>query len=275
MLTILQGSDLHFGKPHLPGVARSFIEAVHEVAPDVITLVGDFTQRAKVSEYRQVRDLLATLPDVPVVVTPGNHDVPLYRIHERLLSPYRNYRRYVSSKLDTVTRVTGAVFVALHSSSPRRRIVNGTITRGQLDLLARIFQEAPEEEVRILVTHHPLAPPPDGGEDRLLPGNDWILDRLRDTRVDLVLGGHLHRSFSTCSSSVQVGHRGNGDIPIVHCGTATSSRGRMAEKGRNSFNVLKVAAGEIEVITHWFEEGSDRFVARASGMIPRSAVRHV
>ena len=275
MLTILQGSDLHFGKPHLPGVARSFVEAVHEVAPDVITLVGDFTQRAKVSEYRQVRDLLATLPDVPLVVTPGNHDVPLYRIHERLLSPYRNYRRYVSSKLDTVTRVTGAVFVALHSSSPRRRIVNGTITRGQLDLLARIFQEAPEEEVRILVTHHPLAPPPDGGEDRLLPGNDWILDRLRDTRVDLVLGGHLHRSFSTCSSSVQGGHRSNGDIPIVHSGTATSSRGRMAEKGRNSFNVLKVGAGEIEVITHWFEEGRDRFVARASTMIPRSTVRYV
>ena len=161
MLTILQGSDLHFGKPHLPGVARSFVEAVHEVAPDVITLVGDFTQRAKVSEYRQVRDLLATLPDVPLVVTPGNHDVPLDRIHERLLSPYRNYRRYVSSKLDTVTRVTGAIFVALHSSSPRRRIVNGTITRGQLDFLARIFQETQEEEVRILVTHHPLAPPPD------------------------------------------------------------------------------------------------------------------
>lgn len=275
MLTILQGSDLHFGKPHLPGVARAFIEAVHEVAPDVIALVGDFTQRAKVSEYRQVRELVATLPDVPVVVTPGNHDVPLYRIHERLLSPYRNYRRYVSSKLDTVTRVTGAVFVALHSSSPRRRIVNGTITRGQLDFLARIFQETQEDEVRILVTHHPLAPPPDGGEDRLLPGNDWILDRLRDTRVDLVLGGHLHRSFSTCSSSVQVGHRRNGDIPIVHSGTATSSRGRMAEKGRNSFNVLKVGAGEIEVITHWFEEGPGRFVARASTMIPRSTVRHV
>jgi hypothetical protein len=49
----------------------------------------------------------------------------------------------------------------------------------------------------------------------------------------------------------------------------------MGEKGRNSFNVLKVGVGEIEVIAHWFEEGRDRFVARASTMIPRSTVRHV
>lgn len=269
MLTILQGSDFHFGRPHLTHVAAGFLEVVREVAPDVIALAGDLTQRAKVSEFRQVRKYLATLPDVPVVVTPGNHDVPLYRVHERLLCPYRNYRRYVSSELDTVTRVEGAVFVALHSSSPRRRIVNGAISAGQLDFMARIFQESPEEEARVLVMHHPLAPPPDGGADRVLPGNDLVLDLLREMSVDLVLSGHLHRGFVTYSSKVRVGHRENGDIPIVHSGTATSNRGRMGEKGKNTLNVLKITAGEIEVVPHWFEEGPARFVPRAATTVPR------
>ena len=269
MLTILQGSDFHVGRPHLTHVAAGFLEAVREAASDVIVLAGDFTQRAKVREFRRARKYLETLPDVPVVVTPGNHDVPLYRVHERLLCPYRNYRRYVSSELDTVTRVEGAVFVALDSSSPRRRIVNGAISAGQLDFMARIFHESPEEEARVLVTHHPLAPPPDGGADRVLVGNDLVLDRLRDMRVDLVLSGHLHRSFVTYSSKVQVGHRGNGDIPIVHCGTTTSNRGRMAEKGKNTLNVLKISASEIEVVPHWFEEGPARFVARAATTVPR------
>lgn len=269
MLTILQGSDLHFGRPYLPDVATGFLEAAHDLAPDVIALAGDLTQRAKASEYRQARKYLETLPDVPIVVTPGNHDVPLYRIHERLFCPYHKYRRYVSSELDTVTRVEGAVFVALDSSSPRRRIVNGAISPGQLDFVARIFQESAEEEVRILVTHHPLAPPPDGGRGRVLPGNDLVLDRLRNMRADLVLSGHLHRSFVSYSSGVCGGHAGNREIPIVHSGTATSNRGRMAEKGRNSLNVLKICAGEIEVIPYWFEKGPARFVARASTMILR------
>ena len=110
MLTILQGSDLHYGKPHLARVAAAFHEAVRRAEPDVIVLAGDFTQRAKVREYRQARECLDTLPDVPVIVTPGNHDIPLYRVHERLINPLRNYRTYISSDLDSVTRVEGGGF---------------------------------------------------------------------------------------------------------------------------------------------------------------------
>ena len=79
MLTVLHGSDVHFGKPHRPSVATAFLEMVPTVAPDVIVLAGDFTQRAKVREYEQARTFLRQIQDVPVVVTPGNHDIPLYR----------------------------------------------------------------------------------------------------------------------------------------------------------------------------------------------------
>ena len=262
MLTILQGSDLHFGKPHLARVAAAFHEAVLRAEPDVIVLAGDFTQRAKVREYRQARECLDTLPDVPVVVTPGNHDVPLYRVHERIMHPLRNYRMYISSDLDSVTRVKGAVFVALCSAEPHRAIVNGRLRGRQLEFAARIFQECAPEDVRILVTHHALARPPDGGSDDILPGSGALLDSFREMGVDLILSGHLHRGYVVRSS-------GGGSV-IVHSGTAASDRGRMAERGRNSLNVLKIGAHEIVVTPHWFEEEQDRFVARA----PTSILRH-
>ena len=262
MLTLLHGSDVHFGRPHRPSVATAFLEMVRTVTPDVIVLAGDFTQRAKVREFEQARNFLRQLQDVPLVVTPGNHDIPLYRVVERLFAPFRNYRAVISEELDTVTRVGGAVLVALNSVEPHRGLVNGRIEDRQLRFLARIFQETFDADVRIVVTHHALAPPPDGGSDPTLPGGGVLLDRFRELGVDLVLSGHLHRGFVTRSSEVRPGHRGHGDIAIVHSGTAASSRGRVAEKGENSVNVLKVGIEKIEVIPHWFEKDRSEFVAR-------------
>ena len=123
MLKVLHGSDVHFGKPHRPSVATAFLEMVGTVAPDVIVLAGDFTQRAKVREYEQARTFLRQVQDVPVVVTPGNHDIPLYRVLERLFAPFRNYRAFISEELDTVTRVggSGSCGLELGGTSPRTR----------------------------------------------------------------------------------------------------------------------------------------------------------
>ncbi len=262
MLTVLHGSDVHFGKPHRPSVATGFLELARRVAPDVIVLAGDLTQRAKVREYEQARAFLREFKDVPVVVTPGNHDVPLYRVHERLFAPFRNYRAFISQELDTATRVGGAVFVTLNSADPHRALVNGRIEEHQIRFLARIFQETSGADVRIVVTHHALAPPPDGRSGAVIPRNESLLDRFRELGVDLILSGHLHRGFVTSSSEVRPDHRERGDIAIVHSGTATSSRGRAAEKGENSVNVLKIGTHSIEVIPYWFLKHGSGFVAR-------------
>ncbi len=269
MLTVLHGSDVHFGKHHRPNVATGLLELARLVAPDVIVFAGDLTQRAKVREYEQARAFLREFEDVPVVVTPGNHDVPLYRLHERLFAPFRNYRAFISQELDTATRVGGAVLVALSSADPHRGIVNGRINERQLRFLARIFQETSGADVRIVVTHHALAPPPDGGRDAVIPRNGFLLDRFRELGVDLILSGHLHRGFVTRSSQVRADHRDRGDIAIVHSGTAASNRGRAAEKGENTVNVLKIGAQGVEVIPYWFEKDGSEFLAREATTVGR------
>ena len=70
MLTILHGSDVHFGKPHRPSVAAGFLELARRVSPDVVVLAGDLTQRAKVREFEQAQAYLGEFGPAPVVVTP-------------------------------------------------------------------------------------------------------------------------------------------------------------------------------------------------------------
>ncbi len=273
MPTIVHGSDLHFGKPFRPEAAGAFRRAVDDLGPDLLVLSGDLTQRAKVREYEEARAFLRDLPDVPVVVTPGNHDVPLYRVWERILAPLRNYRRYVHHELDTVTRVAGATVVSLNSTAPFRAIVNGRIRDRQLRFAADAFRNAPDGDARILVAHHHLAPAPDYESDQLLPGYQRCLDAFVEMEVDLILGGHLHRWFVANSLDVRRGADGEGGIVIAHSGTTTSWRGRARERLGNSFNLVRVAAEHLEITRHMYVEEMNGFAPFSSHVFPRRGKR--
>jgi 3',5'-cyclic AMP phosphodiesterase CpdA len=273
MLTILHGSDLHFGKPFAEQVGEAFVKAAASLAPELVILSGDFTQRAKVHEYQAARDFLARLPDVPTVVTPGNHDVPLYRVLERIFDPYRNYREYISRELDTVTRVEGAVVVALNSAAPHSAITNGRIRRHQIELAARAFADAAEDEAKILVAHHHFAPAPDYEGDSQLPRARQILDAFSDMGVELILGGHLHRAYIGNSLDVYPGRDRTHGVVIVQSGTTTSRRGRAREQAKNSFNVVRLGKDHLEVTHYMYFEEIDGFAPFSMHAFPRRANR--
>lgn len=268
-LTILHGSDLHFGEPYRPDAGEAFLDAAHALDPDLVVVSGDLTQRAKRREYERARDYLDRLPDVPLVVTPGNHDVPLYRVFERLFAPHRNYTTYIRRRLDTVTRVDGAVVVALNSTAPRRAIVNGRIRDEQLFFAARAFEEADDGDARVLVAHHHLAPAPDYESDTTLPRSQEILDACYDMEVELILGGHLHRAYIGNSLDVYPGRDRRHGIVIVQSGTTTSHRGRAREEAKNSFNLIRMAEDHLE-ITHYMYFGAlERFAPFSMHAFPR------
>ncbi len=274
MLTILHGSDLHFGRPYRPSAGEAFLDAARAAAPDLIVISGDLTQRAKVREFEQARSFLDRLPDVPLVVTPGNHDVPLYRVLERMFSPFRNYRRHIQRELNTVTRVDGAVVVALSSAAPRRAIVNGHIGRDQVAFAREAFAEASQEAARILVAHHHLAPAPDYEDDTTLPRSRRILDHFSRMGVELVLGGHLHRAYIGNSLDVYPGQDREHGIVIVQSGTTTSQRGRAREKAKNSFNIVRLSEDHVEISHYMFFDDLDRFAPFSMHAFPRREDRY-
>lgn len=269
MLTLLHASDIHFGKPHDPEAMGAFLSFLGKASPDLIILAGDFTQRAKVREYEEARRFLQSLPDVPVVVTPGNHDVPLYRVFERLFAPLRNYREYISEELDTVTRIPGLTVVSLDSTAPHRTIVNGRLTDSQILYAASAFEESPKGDLRVLVAHHNLIPAPDFEPQQFLPGYQSHLSALGKMKVDLILGGHLHRAFTGNSLDAYPQGLDARSMIIVHSGTATSTRGRARERGRNSLNLIRIREEEIVVSPHLLSREAGEFQPTAVLTYPR------
>lgn len=260
MTTLLHVSDLHFGPMYHPDVGEALQRFAHELQPDVVVASGDFTQRAREEQFRAAREYLDRLPRVPVVVVPGNHDVPLYRVRERVFSPYTLYRKYISEELDTVTRVPGAVIVALNSTAPLHAVVNGRVHRWQLDFARSAFEGVPESEQRIVVAHHHFAPPPDWEGADVMPKAKRALDAFTAMRVDLILGGHLHRAYVGNSLDVYAGVDRDHGIVIVQSGTSTSRRGRAREREKNSFNVLRLKGRTIEVTHYMYFDDLGGFV---------------
>lgn len=249
-LTVLHASDLQCGKPFLPEAADALIRVADAVSPDLVVVAGDLTQRAKVHEFEMARGVLRRFGDVPVVVTPGNHDVPLYRAWERFGSPFRNWRAFTGrSELNTVTRLDGVTVVALSSAAPRRAVVNGRIHPEQVDFARDAFDQASDDDLRILVVHHHFAPVPTAEGGAPLPGAAQLADAFRQMGVDVVLGGHVH----------QLHLRTFHGLPFLSTGTATSRRGRGVESGWNSLCVHRFEDGAVEVTPYRREPGGADF----------------
>jgi 3',5'-cyclic AMP phosphodiesterase CpdA len=270
--TILHLSDLHFGKPFLPEVAESAAVFARELCPDVMVVSGDLTQRARAWQFKEADAFLKRF-DVPIVVTPGNHDVPFYQVWERFLTPYKNYRRYISSDLNTVTEVAGLVIVALNSSR-RFTLTNGRIRRSQLEFASRAFEKADHSLVRIVVTHHHLAPPPGFERGNVMPFARRALRRFTDLDVDLIMAGHTHRAYIGTSLDFFPGELERRGIAIVQCGTTTSSRGRGRERLRNTLNVIRVSDDVIRVAHHAWISDLKTFMPISEHYFPSGAKQY-
>src|SRR3954453_24246687 len=92
--TIAHISDLHFGRVD-PPVAEALVSDVHAFAPSLVVASGDFTQRARVGQYKAAAEFMKRLPG-PQMVVPGNHDIPLYNLVRRFIFPLTRYRRFIS-----------------------------------------------------------------------------------------------------------------------------------------------------------------------------------
>ena len=184
-LTVLHTSDFQCGKPYLPEAAKALLALAEDIDPDVVIVSGDLTQRAKKGEFVIARSIIDGFGARPVVVTPGNHDVPLYRIWERLFDPFGNWRSFAGeSALDTVTTVDGAIIVSLNSAAPLRAIVNGRVDEFQGDFALQAFEAGERGALRLLVVPHNFVPAHSKDAGRPLPSAAYMAREFGDMGVD-------------------------------------------------------------------------------------------
>ena len=93
------------------------------------------------------------------------------------------------------------------------------------------------------------------------------LDAFSQLRVDLVLGGHLHRSYIGNSLDLYPGQDREHGVMIVQAGTATSRGGERERK--NSFNLIEVGIDQMRVTHYMFFQEHGGFAPFSRHVFPR------
>ncbi|MBT1072174.1 metallophosphoesterase family protein [Pelotalea chapellei] len=237
--TILHLSDIHFGSID-PLTVTPLIQVAHEVAPDVVVVSGDLTQRARPSQFIDARAFLDQLPS-PQVIVPGNHDIPLYNIARRFLRPLDNYRRYISDRLEQYYADTEIAVLGINTARSLT-FKNGRISLRQIRHVREKFCSLASHIVKIIVTHHPIDLPRQFAGQEVVGRAGRLMNVLAYCHADMLLAGHYHLSHTGDTASRY-------PIPgytalVVHAGTATSSRGRGEP---NAFNVIRIERPFVDI----------------------------
>jgi 3',5'-cyclic AMP phosphodiesterase CpdA len=258
--TLLHLSDIHFGRfDH--GQLEPLLRAVERIRPDLVVVSGDLTQRARPDQFQEARDFLAMLPK-PQIVVPGNHDVPLHNLYDRLSRPLSNYRRYITDDLEPFF---GDTEVAVLGMNTARALIwkNGRIDVRQIGRIQHHFSGAAAGAAKVLVTHHPFDLPEHYTSRNLVGRARLAMKTVADCGVDLLLAGHFHLGHAG-HTAVRYKTAGHSAI-FVQAGTLS-----MRERGEPaSFNAIRIQTQSggrrrIDVDRFWWEAEGRAFVKTAT-----------
>jgi 3',5'-cyclic AMP phosphodiesterase CpdA len=238
MTRIAHLSDIHFGA-HDDRIVAATEAWLLKHRPDLVIVSGDFTQRAKESEFRAASAYLNRLraAGLKLLAVPGNHDVPLFDVVRRFGAPLDRYKRYIDNGLCPWFEDDDVAVLGINTARSLT-IRDGRINREQIALMHERFASVAAGKIRILVTHHPLFAMPigDGGElSEAVGRHDDAVKGASEAGIHVALAGHFHRTYAEAPGKMV---EQAGPILVIQAGTATSTRLRNDEP--QSFNWLHV-----------------------------------
>ena len=249
MARLIHLSDLHFGA-HDEDLVEAVVLSVDQLKPDLVIVSGDFTQRARTEQFKEACRFLERLREGghEVLGVPGNHDVPLYDVLRRFLSPLTRYRRFIDETLCPFVELPGVAVLGINTARSLT-FKDGRISEEQVEFIRETFSRADRNAVRVLVTHHPLFAIPVGeAVERAVGRHELALDAIEKAGVDLLVAGHAHHATVHHASDLVT--RAGGAL-VIQAGTATSTRVR---EQNQSFNVIDIDDGHVTLTVQcWCE----------------------
>lgn len=233
MSRILHLSDPHFGTVD-PGLVEPFLDLAHRLKPDLCVISGDLTQRARTGQFQAARDFVTRLPR-PVLIVPGNHDMPLDILPLRLLAPFAGFRRAFGPETEPQVRLPDAVAQGVNTANPLVWKA-GRLRAASLSRLTRAFAAAPVGHWRVVVMHHAPVPAADGTPPDIAdPAR--TLAALAATGADIVLSGHTHMPHTGFAETAA-------GVLFLQVGTAISTR---LKTGTNDVALVTLGTGQVTV----------------------------
>ena len=187
---VLQVSDLHAGTREEPEVESDLRALVARVAPELVVASGDLTHRNTAEQHTRAATLLRSL-EAPLLVIPGNHDIPRWP-PARFTHTFDEFLR-AWPETEPVYRSQQLVVCGLNSVRPWKQ-QGGALREAQLAHVAETFRQAPEGALRMVALHHHLVGAPWRTVKRTIANRSTVLGRLVDAGAELVVSGHVHQS---------------------------------------------------------------------------------
>ena len=232
-------SDIHFGTED-PDALGWFKANIFAEMPDAVICTGDLTQRATLKQYAAAQEWLSELP-VPLIIQPGNLDMPYYNLWERFWSPYLRFNKLIAS-IGTELDLANALIVPLDTNvtaQMRWPWSDGFVTRKNLNsALSTLDRLRNDPRAKIIACHHPLLPKLDSQRNPTIHGNEAFYE-LATAGATLVLSGHVHLPFDQIRECLGQKMR------MVGAGTLST---RLRKGVPPSYNLIEIfKGGAVEV----------------------------
>ncbi|MDX2262861.1 MAG: metallophosphoesterase [Gemmatimonadales bacterium] len=203
--TLLQCSDLHFGRDADLAQIAGLEGLTADLAPSAVAVAGDLTQRARHGEFQRALEFVQALRRLaPTIVVPGNHDVEWWTTPFDVIgaaAKYEKYTRYFGTELTPTLVVDGAVLCGVLTSygvvagsmtyNLNDMAVKGHLPARETERAANRFAEETPDLLRVLVMHQNLLR---GNISRRMGLARWraAWRQVMASGADLVLCGHDH-----------------------------------------------------------------------------------
>lgn len=189
---------VHLTDPHFGCEDRASLDAtakyITATKPDAVIVTGDISKDGLATELNAACDWMRGL-GVPVMLTPGNHDVPYYEMIGRLCYPWMRFKNASHGIKTEPWHTDDWSIVPVNTARAwqfRFNWAQGEISRGQTAIAAAELQKSKPGALRIIITHHPLDWPNDAPIKGITRGGKRGLEKLVDAGAELFLSGHLH-----------------------------------------------------------------------------------
>ena len=235
MTRLVHLSDLHFGLERTQ-LIYPLLDRVNRAGADLVVVTGDLTHRGRSAQFVQAAAFLRQI-ETPLIAVPGNHDIPLYKLADRMMKPYRRYRRSIAQNMEPVGHVGNLRVQGINSVDPMAW-QRGVISAAQM---RRVTEGIDPACINIAALHHPMQQEP-AVDKQLMRGAPEALALFELQGIQVVLTGHLH----IWSAGAFLGRDGRAILQI-QAGTALCAR---EGDRQNEFAVLDFQGPELLIERH-------------------------
>jgi 3',5'-cyclic AMP phosphodiesterase CpdA len=232
MRRLIHISDIHFGRADY-AIAERAREKITELAPDLVIVSGDLTQRARSKQFIEARRFLDSLPQ-PQIVVPGNHDIPMYNVLARFATPLEKYKKYITDDLEPFYMDEEIAVIGINTARSLT-IKDGRINAAQVAAIRARMCALDDKMLKAVVTHHPFDLPEGFDADDIVDNAERAMPLIADCGADVFFSGHLHVANIGQTANRYRLDSGRNAL-IIQAGTATSTRVRGEV---NSFNLIE------------------------------------